>query len=356
MKKNLNKLRSDIDKIDRDILDLLSKRAAIAKDIGTLKNDGVIYKPEREASLIAKLKKLNQGPLSQASVINIFKSIISNCRALEKKLSVSFLGPLGTFSEEATIKHFGENIESMPTFSIDEVFSQVQSDIAHYGVVPVENSTEGAISRTLDLLLIKDLRICGEIILPVHHCLISKNRSLNLIKKVYAHGQSLAQCHDWLMSNMPNVDKIAVTSNAEGARLAANQKNAAAIASSKAADLYQLNNLFENIEDDRKNSTRFLVISKQDVDPSGNDKTSIVVATKNKPGAIADLVAPFAKNKVSMTKLESRPAKIGLWEYVFFIDLEGHYKEKKVRLSIDQVESKASFIKLLGSYPASHDS
>lgn len=355
MKKNLNKLRIDIDKIDQEILELLSQRAGIAKEIGRLKNDGVIYKPEREASLLAKLKKLNNGPLSQASINNIFKSIISNCRALEKKLSVSFLGPLGTFSEEATIKHFGENIDAIPTNSIDEVFSQVQSDIAHYGVVPVENSTEGAISRTLDLLLTKDLKICGEIILPVHHCLISKNRSLKTINKVYAHGQSLAQCHDWLMNNMPNVDKVAVTSNAEGARLAANHRSAAAIASSKAADLYKLNNLFENIEDDRKNSTRFLVVSKQEVDPSGNDKTSIVVATKNKPGAIADLVSPFAKNKVSMTKLESRPARIGLWEYVFFIDLEGHYKDKKVRLSVDQVETQASFIKLLGSYPASHD-
>ena len=355
MKKNLNQIRKEIDRLDEHILKLVSERGNLAKEVGKLKSDGIIYKPDREASLIARLKKINQGPLSQQSVANIFKSIISNCRALEKKLSVAFLGPLGTFSEEATIKQFGENIDAIPTNSIDEVFTQVQSDIAHYGVVPVENSTEGAISRTLDLLLTKDLNICGEIILPVHHCLISKNKSLSQIKKVYAHGQSLAQCHDWIMNNLPNVDKIPVMSNADGAKHAAKEKNSAAIASIKAADLYKLNILHENIEDDSRNSTRFLVLSKQDIGISGNDKTSIVVATKNKPGAIADLVEPFAKNKVSMTKLESRPAKIGMWEYVFFIDLEGHLKDKKVKISLEQIESRASFIKVLGSYPASND-
>ena len=351
MKKDLNKLRDDIDKIDTKLLDLISKRAFIAQEVGKLKNDGVIYRPEREAQVLLRLLKENQGPLSNESITNIFKSVISNCRALEKKLSVSFLGPLGTFSEEATIRQFGENIETIPTDSIDQVFNHVQSGIAHYGVVPVENSTEGAISRTLDLLLTKDLKICGEIILPVHHFFLSKNNKLKGIKTIYAHGQSLAQCHDWLMNNAPDIKKVAVMSNAEGAKLASKEKNAAAIASSRAADLFNLAILFENIEDEQNNSTRFLVLSTQDVKPSSNDKTSIVVATKNKPGAIAELVAPFAKNKVSMTKLESRPSKIGMWEYVFFIDIEGHQTHKSVKAALVTIESKASFMKILGSYP-----
>ena len=351
MKKNLKKLREDIDKIDTKLLDLISKRALIAQEVGKLKNDGIIYRPEREAQVILRLLKNNKGPLSNESITNIFKSVISNCRALEKKLSVSFLGPLGTFSEEATIRQFGENIKTIPTDSIDEVFNHVQSGIVHYGVVPVENSTEGAISRTLDLLLTKDLKICGEIILPVHHFFLSKNKILKQIKTIYAHGQSLAQCHDWLINNTPDIKKVAVMSNAEGAKLASKEKNTAAIASSRAADLFNLSMLFENIEDEQNNSTRFLVLSTQNVKPSNNDKTSIVVATKNKPGAIAELVAPFAKNKVSMTKLESRPAKIGMWEYVFFIDIEGHQTNKSVKAALNIIESKASFMKILGSYP-----
>jgi chorismate mutase/prephenate dehydratase len=351
MKKDLNKLRDDIDKIDTKLLVLISKRAFIAQEVGKLKNDGVIYRPEREAQVLLRLLKENKGPLSNESITNIFKSVISNCRALEKKLSVSFLGPLGTFSEEATIRQFGENIETIPTDSIDQVFNHVQSGIAHYGVVPVENSTEGAISRTLDLLLTKDLKICGEIILPVHHFFLSKNNKLKGIKTIYAHGQSLAQCHDWLMNNAPDIKKVSVMSNAEGAKIASKEKNTAAIASSRAADLFNLTTLFENIEDEQSNSTRFLVLSSQNVKPSNNDKTSIVVATKNKPGAIAELVAPFAKNKVSMTKLESRPAKIGMWEYVFFIDIEGHQTNKSVKAALSIIESKASFMKILGSYP-----
>ena len=351
MKKKLNKLRIEIDNIDKKLLGLLSKRASLAKDVGQTKDDGVIYRPEREAQILSALSELNEGPLSKEGVIDIFKSIISNCRALEKKICVSFLGPLGTFSEEATIGQFGRNIDLSPTDSIDEVFNSVQSDISNYGVVPVENSTEGAISRTLDLLMTKDLKICGEIILPVHHCLLSKNKSTEKIKTLYAHGQSLAQCHDWIMINLPNVNKVPVMSNAEGARLSSKDKDSASIASNKAADLYNLNILFKNIEDEINNTTRFLVLSKHDVKPSGKDKTSIVIATKNKPGAIAELVSPFAKNKVSMTKLESRPSKLGLWEYVFFIDIEGHYQDKAVKLSLNQIELKASFIKILGSYP-----
>lgn len=353
MKKDLLKFRKEIDLIDKEIIDLISRRGTLAKQVGLIKDDGVIYRPEREAQILAALKRYNKGPLKSESIVNIFKAIISNCRALEKKLSIAFLGPLGTFSEEATRQHFGDNIVILPTDSIDEIFSHVQSDISHYGVVPVENSTEGAVSRTLDLLLLRELNICGEISLPVHHCFISKSKVNKGINKIYAHGQSIAQCHDWLTNNQPNAERIAVSSNAEGAKMASKDRKAAAIASSQAAELYKLNILSENIEDETNNTTRFLVISKDIIDRSGSDKTSIVVATKNRPGAIADLVAPFSKNKVSMTKLESRPAKMGLWEYVFFVDIEGHQSDKKVSAALKEVDQNASFMKILGSYPIS---
>lgn len=353
MKQNINKLRELIDSIDKKILDLVSKRAEAARKIGQEKKDGVIYKPEREAQILQKLSSINKGLLNKDSIEAIFSTIISNCRALEKKVSVSYLGPSGTFSEEAARKKFGDNVNYVTANSIDEVFNIVHSKESNYGIVPVENSTEGAVSRTLDLLLVKDLKICGEVYLPVHHNLLSKNKSLKNIKKVFAHGQSLAQCHDWLMNNLPNVITHPSLSNAEGARLASKDKTAASIASIRAAKEFSLNVLKSNIEDDIKNTTRFLVIANQDIKKSGRDKTSIVVATKNKPGAIADLVAPFAKNKVSMTKLESRPAKIGMWEYVFFIDLEGHAEDAKVKKSLTEVERRSSFLKILGSYPRS---
>lgn len=353
MKQNIDKLRNLIDAIDKKILDLVSKRAEAARKIGQEKKDGVIYKPEREAQILQKLSSLNKGLLNKESIEAIFLTIISNCRALEKKVSVSYLGPTGTFSEEAARKKFGDNVNYITTNSIDEVFNMVHSNESNYGIVPVENSTEGAVSRTLDLFLTKDLKICGEVYLPVHHNLLSKSKSLKTIKKVYAHGQSLAQCHDWLMNNLPNVITHPALSNAEGARLASKDKNAASIASIRAAKEFSLNVLKTNIEDDIKNTTRFLVIANQDIKKSGKDKTSIVVATKNKPGAIADLVAPFAKNKVSMTKLESRPARVGMWEYVFFIDLEGHVEDSKIRKSLIEVEQRSSFLKILGSYPRS---
>jgi len=351
MTKKIDKLRKNIDEIDKRLLELISNRGMYAKEIGLLKDDGIVYKPEREAQVISKLIKENKGPLSNDSVTNIYKSIISNCRALEKKLTISFLGPSGTFSEEATIKHFGENVKSIPTNSIDEVFNNVQSSKVHYGVVPIENSTEGGISRTLDLLLMKDLKICGEITLPIHHCLISKSKDLKKIKSIYAHGQSLAQCHDWIANNLPNAEKITVLSNAEGAKIASKEKHSAAIASERAASIFKLNILQSHIEDEPNNTTRFLILSDQEIAPSGNDKTSIVVTTKNKPGAIVDLIQPFASRQVSLTKLESRPSKIGMWEYVFFIDVEGHKNNPKVKLSLADLEKKSSFMKFLGSYP-----
>jgi chorismate mutase/prephenate dehydratase len=252
------------------------------------------------------------------------------------------------------MKQFGESIEPIQTSSIDEVFHLVESHKAHYGVVPVENSTEGAINRTLDLLLTSNAMICAEIILPVHHNLISNEKDVSSIKKIYSHTQSLSQCHQWLLNHAPGIELQSVSSNAEAVKIASKEKGAAAVASNRASALFNVPLLAENIEDDPKNSTRFLVISNHEVKPSGLDKTSIIVAAKNQPGAIASMIEPFAKNKVSMTKLESRPSKTGLWEYVFFIDIEGHMSDSKVADSLKEIESKASFLKVLGSYPQSN--
>lgn len=353
-KLNLDKLKScrdDIDALDNEMLKLVSRRAQLAREIGSLKDDGVIYRPEREAQVLRRLTALNPGPLSADAVTNIFRSVMSNCRALEKELSVAFLGPLGTFSEEAANKQFGGLSAPIQCSSIDEVFKQVETGQANYGVVPVENSTEGAVGRTLDLLMQTSLKICGEIELAVHHNLLSKHSDISQISKVYSHSQSLGQCHEWLNKNLQNTERQSVVSNAEAARLSILADGTAAIASKRAADLFGLNILAENIEDDPKNTTRFLVLAQHDVAPSGKDKTSLLMATKNVPGAMLALLEPLAKHGVSLTKFESRPSKIGMWEYIFFLDIEGHYQEPKVAAAIKELEGRASFLKLLGSYP-----
>lgn len=353
MSDKLKQCRDQIDAIDEQILALVNARAQLAREIGGLKHDGVIYRPEREAQVLRRLMEHNQGPLSGEAVSAIFRGVMSNCRALEKELSVAFLGPKGTYSEEAAIKQFGEAAKPTECASIDEVFRVVETGEADYGVVPVENSTEGAIGRTLDLLMSTSLHICGEIELPVHHHLMSQNESLNAIQVVYSHAQSLAQCHEWLNKHLPNARREAVVSNAEAARLAkASQQGGAAIASLRASELFGLNVIASNIEDDPKNTTRFLVLSKHEVAPSGKDKTSLFVATKNIPGAVMALLAPLAAHGVSMTKLESRPSKIGLWEYVFFIDVEGHSRSPQVATALAELEKCASILKVLGSYPS----
>ena len=353
----LKACRDEIDAIDNQVLQLVSRRAALAREIGELKDDGVIYRPEREAQVLRRLMGQNAGPLSGEAVANIFRSVMSNCRALEKELSIAFLGPLGTYSEEAALKQFGLGRTAVVCGSIDEVFRTLESNQADYGIVPVENSTEGAVGLTLDLLLSSTLKICGEITLPVHHCLLSKQTDITQISHVFSHSQSLSQCHEWLNKHLPNVVREAVSSNARAAQMShelvvANGTFAAAIASKRAAELFGLNVLAESIEDDPKNTTRFLVLSQHDVAPSGQDKTSLVIATKNVPGAMLAVLEPLAQHDVSMTKLESRPSKIGMWEYVFFVDIEGHYLDEKVAKAIKTIEDKTSFVKILGSYPA----
>lgn len=347
----LKKHRDSIDAIDEQLLKLVNERAQHAREIGNLKGGGPIYRPEREAQVLRRLIEHNTGPLTAEAVAGVFRSVMSHCRALEKELAVAFLGPLGTFSEEAASKQFGGLSAPVQCASIDEVFRMVESGRVDYGVVPVENSTEGAIGRTLDLLMTASLNICGEIALPIHHNLLARQKDKSLIRKLYSHTQSLSQCHEWLSRNLPNAELQAVASNAEAARLAALDDNTAAIASRRAAELFGLNILVENIEDDPKNTTRFLILATHDVAASGKDKTSLVIAARNAPGTIVELLAPLAKYHVSMTKLESRPSKLGMWEYVFFVDIEGHQSDVSVAHALQELQEKSSLFKVLGSYP-----
>ncbi|HET6493494.1 MAG TPA: prephenate dehydratase [Burkholderiales bacterium] len=351
MSDKLKPLRERIDALDDRLVKLLSERARVAQRIGRLKQ-GAVYRPEREAQVLRRVNDLNRGPLSGPALARLFVEIMSACRALEDQLTVAYLGPQGTFSQEAVIKHFGGLTATRPCASIDEVFRQVETGAAGYAMVPVENSTEGAVGRTLDLLLTTPAKVCGEVMLPVRQCLMAKVKRRDAIKKIYSHTQSLAQCQQWLARHLPHVETVAVVSNAEAARRAAQERNAAAIAAKTAAALYGLNLLARNIEDERKNTTRFLVLGEQDAAPSGRDKTSLILSTRNVPGAMHDLLAPLAAKQVSMTRLESRPARTGLWEYVFYVDIEGHQQDANVAGALAELERKASFVKNLGSYPA----
>ena len=351
MAHSLSDIRSKIDALDARMVQLLSERAQLAKQAWQAKGHAAAYKPEREAQVLRRVRELNKGPLSAAALSRLFTEIMSACRALEDQLAVAYLGPEGTFSQEAVVKHFGSSTGGKPMASIDEVFRAVENGTSAYGVVPVENSTEGAVGRTLDLLLNTSARICGEVNLPVRQCLMSNARGRSAIRTVYSHTQSLAQCQQWLSRHLPDAERVAVVSNAEAARMASKDKRAAAIASRTAAAWYGLKLLARNIEDDPKNTTRFAVIGVEETAPSGRDKTSLILSTRNVPGAIHDLLTPLAKHGVSMTRLESRPARTGRWEYVFYIDIEGHQIDPKVARALTALGNKAAFLKVLGSYP-----
>lgn len=347
----LQQLRNRIDALDREILRLVNERAAAAREIGKLKGDGTVYRPEREAQVLRRLAEVNPGPLPEKAVTHLFTEIISACRALEDAFAVACLGPKGTFSEEAVVKHFGGQAPTVLCNSIDEVFRAIEAGSVGYGVVPVENSTGGAVERTLDLLVSTPLKICGEIVLPVHQNLLSRAASLDAVRRVYAHSQSIAQCIGWLNRNCPRAERVPVSSNAEAARRAAEDAESAAIAGRMAAEHYGLAILAANVEDDPNNTTRFAVLSGHDVPPSGRDKTSFVMSTRNRPGAIHELLTPLAQNQVSMTRLESRPLRTGLWEYVFFVDIEGHQADANVARALGEMRERAAFLKILGSYP-----
>lgn len=351
MSDELKKLRASIDALDQQMLELVNRRAAHAHSIGQLKN-GIVYRPEREAQILRRIKEANPGPLSDETVTRLFREIMSACLALEKPLAVTYLGPQGTFSEAAAIKHFGHAAHAIACTSIDEVLHQVEAGEVDYAVTPVENSTEGAVGRTLDLMLATPLKICGEVVLRVHQHLLRKTRGLKNIKRIYSHSQSFAQCHEWLNSNLDDVQRVQVASNAEAARLAGKDKGSCAIAGEMAAERYGLNILAKNIEDEPNNTTRFWILGVHDAAPSGKDKTSLVMSSKNVPGAVHQLLTPLARYGVSMSKLESRPSRTGLWEYVFFVDIEGHRQEENVAKALAKLGEKAAFMKILGSYPA----
>ena len=351
MPDNLKQLRARIDALDLEILKVVSERASAAHAIGKLKDDGTVYRPEREAQVLRRLAEANPGPLPDKVIMHLFTEVISACRAMENAFSVASLGPRGTFSEEAVVKHFGGQAPVMLCTSIDEVFRSVESGSVGYGVVPIENSTEGAVGRTLDLLLSTPLKICGEVLLPVHQNLLSKSNDISAVKRIFSHAQSLGQCNRWLAQNYPGAERVAVASNAEAAKLARDDAESAAIAGRTAAAHYGLTVMANNIEDEPSNTTRFVVISPQEVPPSGNDKTSLVMSTRNVPGAIHELLTPLANNRVSMTRLESRPSRTGLWEYVFFLDMEGHQNEGHVARALEEMRELAAFLKILGSYP-----
>lgn len=351
MAESLEKLRGQIDALDDRLVKLLSARGRLAQRIGRVKAGGA-YRPEREAQVLRRIVRANRGPLADTALARIFTEIMSACRALEDSMTVAYLGPEGTFSQEAVAKHFGGITPAVSCGSIDEVFRRVETGAAGYGVVPVENSTEGAIGRTLDLLLSTPSKVCGEIVLPVRQCLMSRARRLGDVRTVYSHAQSLAQCQQWLARHLPQAERRPVVSNAEAARVAARERNAAALGPRLAAAIYGLAVLARNVEDEPRNTTRFLVLALQDAAPSGSDKTSLILSTRNVPGAMHDLLAPLAANRVSMTRLESRPSRTGLWEYVFYVDIEGHQSDPNVARALAELDQKASFLKNLGSYPA----
>jgi chorismate mutase/prephenate dehydratase len=350
-------LRAQIDSVDRDLLSLLNRRAGLALEVGEVKkrSGGVVFRPEREAQVIDGLKAANAGPLQADSVAPIWREIMSACRSLERRVRVAYLGPAGTFSEEAALGYFGSSIERVPCTSFDEVFRSASGGAADFGVVPVENSTEGVVARSLDLLLHTPLFIVGETSLFVRHNLLRHEPSLAGIQTVLAHPQALAQCNDWLNLHLPQAERRAVLSNAEGARQAAQDASLAAIAGSRAASEYGLHIVAPAIQDDANNRTRFAIVthpgSHPAPKPSGHDCTSLVVSVDNRPGAVHDMLVPLKAHGVSMTRFESRPARSGQWEYYFYVDLEGHPDQPHVAAALRELRAVCAFFKVLGTYP-----
>jgi chorismate mutase/prephenate dehydratase len=353
----LGRFRKQIDRIDGDILRLISERAQCAQSVAKIKQsaaqqmDAVFYRPEREAQVLREVMQHNTGPLDDSTVAVLFREIMSACLALEQTLQVAYLGPEGTFTQSAVTKHFGHAAQMMPLGAIDEIFRAVETDAARFGVVPVENSTEGVINHTLDMFMRSALKICGEVVIRIHHNLVGSINDVSKVKKVLSHQQSLAQCRYWLDVNLPNAERETVSSNAEAARLVSGSNDMVAIAPAAAAEIYQLNTLAAQIEDEPDNTTRFLIIGRQGVPPSGDDKTSLLISARNKPGALFHLLQPLADNGISMTRIESRPSRGGLWEYVFFVDIEGHKDDDNIAPALDRLADEAALFRVLGAYP-----
>ncbi len=350
-------IRERIDALDCQLQDLLNERAALAQEVAQIKQQSAagttvqFYRPEREMQVLRAVKERQQGPLSAEEMARLFREIMSACLALEHPMAVAFLGPEGTFTQAAALKHFGHSVRTVPQRTIDEIFREVSAGTVDYGVVPVENSTEGVINHTLDLLVGSKLTLCGEVMIRIHHHLLRHPDSKGEPQRIYSHAQSLAQCRQWLNRHYPDVERIEVSSNAEAARLASQEPNHAAIAGEMAAEIYQLQIAQRNIEDNPDNTTRFLILGRAPVPPSGEDKTVLLLSAHNRPGALFQLLKPLADNGISMTRIESRPSRNGLWDYIFFVDIDGHSHHPTIAATLQQLEQEATLFKILGSFP-----
>jgi chorismate mutase/prephenate dehydratase len=351
-------VRGRIDAVDVEIHRLISERARLAQQVGISKSGATgrtvdFYRPEREAQVLRAARARNAGPLRDEEVLRLFREIMSACLAQQEPLKVAFLGPEGTFTQTAVLTHFGHSVRALPLASIDEVFHEVEAATADFGVVPIENSTEGTINHTLDRFLTSPLKICGEVELRVRHHLMGAMSGMSRIERVCSHPQSLAQCRVWLEEHLPGVEQVPVSSNAEGARRARDEKGSAAIAGETAAEVYGLKILAAEIEDRADNTTRFLVLGRKLFTPSGADRTTLLVSVghTDAPGALYRLLEPLARHRVSLTRIESRPSHRRKWDYVFFIDFEGHAGERHVSKALAALKRRASLFRVLGSYP-----
>lgn len=355
----LAEIRERIDAVDGELHRLLNERARLAQQVGISKHASGrtidFYRPEREAQVLRAAQKRNKGPLRDEEILRLFREIMSACLAQQEPLKVAFLGPEGTFTQQAVYKQFGHSVRALALPSIDEVFHEVESGAADFGVVPIENSTEGTVMHTLDRFLVSPLSVCGEVELRIHQYLMGRMKSLAAVKRVCSHQQSLAQCREWLDEHLPDAEQVAVSSNAEAARRARDEQHTAAIAGETAAEVYGLDVLVAKIEDRPDNTTRFLVIGAKTFRPSGDDKTTVLVsvAHTDAPGALYRLLEPLAQNGVSLTRIESRPSRRKKWDYVFFLDLEGHAEDPKVALALGELKERSSLYRVLGSYPRS---
>ena len=354
MTDRLGELRQRIDAVDEKLLELLAERGRLVVEVGAHKHatNAPVWRPEREAQIIRRLTEHNPGPLPNGAIAAIWREVISACREIERRLRIGFLGPLGTFSEQAAIAQFGHGVDAVPCVSIDEVFRAASAGTIDFGVVPIENSTEGAVSRTLDLFLQSSLRICGEVSVPVRHHLLTRTGTMEGVTRICAHAQALAQCTNWLNSNHPNIERVPVSSNAEGARLAALEPHTAAIAGDSVLGRYDVQVVSHGIQDDPLNRTRFVVIGNHACGPSGADMTSLILSVPNRAGAVHALIEPLARHGVSMKRFESRPARQGAWAYHFYIDLNGHELDPPVAAALTEIRGIAAFFKSLGSYPS----
>jgi chorismate mutase/prephenate dehydratase len=352
--KKIGEIRQEIDKIDTKLVKLINSRGSLSRRIGEIKRKKTqpVYRPERESEVYSRVIKKNEGPIRDESLIAVYREIMSACISLERPLIIAFLGPEFTFTHLASIKKFGKSVKYLSCDSIPEVFKEVEKANADYGVVPIENSTEGAVNHTLDMFVSSTLIICSEIYLPVSHSLLARGGDIQKVRKIYSHPHVFGQCRGWIEKNVPRVKLCETLSTAKAAEIAGKEAGSACLAGEMAAGKYKLKVLASNVEDENMNITRFLVVGKQASKMSAKDKTSIMFSVKDKPGVLHDMLSSFKNKKINLTKIESRPSKKGLWKYYFFIDLEGHTETPKIKRAIMDLEKKCHFIKILGSYPA----